>query len=97
MLREMGNDRLLAVLAVVAGIVLIAIAVVYWAEPAGSLPGFFPGHEAGSGHHHVKHGIAAFCLGIACFVFAWFKTGPKKPGPDKTAPEKTLPPPPPPA
>ena len=68
----------LVVLAVVLGIVLIAIAAVYWAEPARSLPSFFPGHEAGSNHHHVKHGIASFLVGLACFVFAWFNTGPKK-------------------
>jgi uncharacterized membrane-anchored protein YitT (DUF2179 family) len=72
------NDRLLALLAVVVGIVLIVIAIVYWAEPAHSLPGFFPGHEAGSNHHHAKHGIAAFLLGIACFVFAWFRSGPRR-------------------
>ena len=72
------NDRLLAALAVLAGIVLIVIAVVYWAEPAKSLPGFFPGHKSGSGHHHVKHGIAAFVVGLACLVFAWFRTGPKR-------------------
>jgi hypothetical protein len=72
------NDRLLAALAIVAGIVLIVIAIVYWVEPAKSLPGFFPGHEAGSGHHHAKHGIASFFVGIACFVFAWFRTGPKR-------------------
>jgi hypothetical protein len=72
------NDRLLVVLAVVAGIALIVIAAIYWAEPARSLPGFFPGHEAGSGHHHVKHGIAAFLVGLACLVFAWFRTGPKR-------------------
>ena len=71
----MQTRKLLAILAVVLGIVLIAIAAVYWAEPAKSLPSFFPGHEAGSTHHHVKHGIAAFLLGIACFVFAWFNTG----------------------
>jgi hypothetical protein len=74
----MRNDRLLVALAVLAGIVLIVIAIVYWAEPAKSLPSFFPGHTAGSGHHHVKHGIAAFVLGLACFVFAWFRTGPKR-------------------
>jgi hypothetical protein len=74
----MRNDRLLAIAAVVVGIVLIAIAVVYWAEPAKSLPSFFPGHQAGSDHHHTKHGIAAFLLGIACFVFAWFRSGPKR-------------------
>ena len=72
------NRKLLVVLAVVLGIALIAIAAVYWAEPARSLPSFFPGHEAGSNHHHVKHGIAALLVGLACFVFAWFNTGPKK-------------------
>jgi hypothetical protein len=72
------NRKLLVALAVVLGIALIAIAAVYWAEPARSLPSFFPGHEAGSNHHHVKHGIAALLVGLACFVFAWFNTGPKK-------------------
>ena len=74
----MRNDRLLVALAVVVGIALIAIAAIYWAEPAKSLPGFFPGHQSGSGHHHVKHGIAAFLVGLACLVFAWFHTGPNR-------------------
>jgi hypothetical protein len=69
------NDRLIVALAVIAGIALIVIAAVYWAEPAKSLPGFFPGHQAGSSHHHVKHGIAAFIVGLACLAFAWFQTG----------------------
>jgi hypothetical protein len=79
MLPEMRNDRLLVTLAVVAGIALIVISAVYFAEPAGSLPGFFPGHQAGSSHHHYKHGIAAVLVGLACFVFAWFRSGPKRP------------------
>jgi hypothetical protein len=29
-----------------------------------------------AGHHHVKHAIAAFVVAAACFVFAWFQTGP---------------------
>ncbi len=74
----MDRRRILSVLAIVLGIVLIAIAIVYWAEPAKSLPSFFPGHQAGSSHHHAKHGIAAFLLGVACLVFAWFNTGKKK-------------------
>jgi hypothetical protein len=74
----MRNDRLLVALAVLAGIVLIVLAIVYWVEPAKSLPSFIPGHQAGSGHHHVKHGIAAFFVGLACLVFAWFRTGPKR-------------------
>jgi uncharacterized membrane-anchored protein YitT (DUF2179 family) len=79
MLPSVRNDRLLALLALVVGVVLIVIAIVYFAEPAKSLPGFFPGHEAGSSHHHVKHGIAALLVGLASLVFAWFKTGPKRP------------------
>jgi hypothetical protein len=74
----MRNDRLLVALAVIVGIVLIVIAVIYWVEPAKSLPGFFPGHEDGSSHHHVKHGVAAFLVGLACFAFAWFRSGPKR-------------------
>jgi UDP-N-acetylmuramyl pentapeptide phosphotransferase/UDP-N-acetylglucosamine-1-phosphate transferase len=79
-----NNRRWLVWLAVVVGIVLIVIAIVYWAEPARSLPSFFPGHEAGSSHHHVKHGIAAFLVGLACLAFAWFNSGPKK-GTDQTS------------
>ena len=74
----MDSRRALAILAVVLGIVLIVIGIVYFAEPAKSLPGFFPGQQAGSTHHHVKHGIAAFLVGLACLAFAWFNTGPKK-------------------
>jgi UDP-N-acetylmuramyl pentapeptide phosphotransferase/UDP-N-acetylglucosamine-1-phosphate transferase len=72
------NRRALAGLALVVGIVLIVIAIVYWVEPAKSLPSFFPGHQAGSSHHHTKHGIASFLVGLACFAFAWFNTGPKR-------------------
>jgi hypothetical protein len=76
----MRNDRLLALAGAIVGLVLIAVAVVYWAEPARSLPGFFPGHAAGSAHHHVKHGIAAFVVGLALLVFAWFRSAePKRP------------------
>ncbi|HZR94624.1 MAG TPA: hypothetical protein VFA56_02955 [Gaiellaceae bacterium] len=74
----MDRRRLLAILALVVGIALIAIAVVYWAEPARSLPSFFPGHEAGSNHHHTKHGIASFLVGLACLAFAWFNSGPTR-------------------
>ena len=74
----MRNDRLLVALAILAGIVLMVIAIVYFTVPAKSLPGFFPGHQAGSHHHHVKHGIAAFLVGLACFAFAWFRSGPKR-------------------
>ena len=72
----MTKNRSLIIPAVVVGVLLIALAIVYIAEPASSLLSFIPGHQAGSSHHHVKHGIAALAVGLACFVFAWFQTGP---------------------
>jgi hypothetical protein len=74
----MPKSRLLTAAAVVIGVALIVVAAIYWAEPAKSLPGFFPGHESGSGHHHTKHGIAAFLVGLAVLAFAWFQSAPKK-------------------
>jgi len=72
------SDRTINVLLVLAGAVLILLAVVYWIEPAKSLPGLMPGHEAGSTHRHVKHGLAAFLLGVGAFVLAWFRSGPRQ-------------------
>jgi hypothetical protein len=65
----------LIVAAVVLGLALVSVGIVYWAEPASSLPSFFPGHDAHSSTHHVKHGIAAFLVGLAVLAFAWFQTG----------------------
>jgi hypothetical protein len=62
--------------AVIVGVLLLALAVVYFVSTADALPSFIPGHEAGSSHHHVKHGIAAAILALGCFVFAWFQSGP---------------------
>lgn len=73
--------RQLIVPAGLLGIALVAIAAVYWLEPARSLPSFLPGYQVGSGHHHVKHGIAAFILGLGCFVLAWFQSGPQRESP----------------
>ena len=76
----MPSSRIGALLAVIAGCVLVVIAIVYVAEPAHSLPSFFPGHVGrGSseyGHHHVKHAIAAVAVALAAFAYAWFATGP---------------------
>jgi hypothetical protein len=58
--------------AIVLGLVFAVIALVYWLVPAGSLPGFFPGFEAGGTGIHVKHGIAAAVLAVILFVFAWY-------------------------
>jgi hypothetical protein len=71
----MSKRPALIVPAVVIGLVLLAVAVVYLVDSASALPSFFPGHEAGSSHHHVKHGIAAAVLGVGSLIFAWFQTG----------------------
>jgi hypothetical protein len=71
--------RAIAIAALVLGIALIVVAVIYWVEPAKSLPSFFPGHESGSTHHHVKHGIAALIVGLALLALAWFQSAPSRP------------------
>jgi len=78
----MVKNRALIPLAIIVGVILLVIAGIYFAEPARSLPSFFPGH-AGTGsseaaHHHVKHGIAAIVVALGAFVFAWFQTGPQR-------------------
>jgi uncharacterized membrane protein HdeD (DUF308 family) len=72
----MTKNRSLIAPAIALGVILIVVAIVYFVDPAKSLPSFFPGHHSGSTHHHVKHGIAALVVGLGCFVFAWFQTGP---------------------
>jgi hypothetical protein len=77
----MNNLRKLAIPAALLGVLLVVVAVIYFVEPAHSLPSFFPGHVSASdseaAHHHTKHGIAALVVALACFAFAWFQTGPK--------------------
>ncbi len=72
------NTGLIAVAAIVGFIFLVA-AFLYFTKTAGSLPSFFPGYAANDTHDkHTKHGIGALVVAIACFVFAWFQSGPKK-------------------
>jgi hypothetical protein len=73
------RSPLVAGLAALVGLALVAVAIVYWVEPARSLPSLFPGHEAGSLHHHIKHGIAAFGVGLVLIVVAWFRSAPPQP------------------
>jgi hypothetical protein len=75
----MAKNRALILPAVVVGLVLLVVGIIYIAEPAQALPSFFSGHQAGSAHHHVKHGILAIALAVCAFLFAWFQTGPSRP------------------
>jgi hypothetical protein len=53
-------------------IICIIAAVMYFVMPAGQLPTFMPGYEAGSAHIHMKHAIIALALGVILVVIGWF-------------------------
>jgi hypothetical protein len=59
----------------IIGLVFIAIALVYWLTPAGGLPTFLPGFEAGSDHVHVTHALGSLLVALALFAIAivWFQ------------------------
>jgi hypothetical protein len=60
---------------VAVGLAFVALAIVYWALPADSLPSWLPGHKSHShprhGHHHKRHGLAAFLAGVAALAVTW--------------------------
>jgi hypothetical protein len=60
---------------IVLGVLFAVVGVVYLAKTAAQLPSFFPGHQAGSAHHHSKHALVAFALAIVSWAGAWFSTG----------------------
>jgi len=67
------------VVSVIIGILFILVGVEYFTHAANALPHFFLGYDATMTAKHTKHGIAAILLGLLCFVYAWFQSGPKKP------------------
>lgn len=71
----MQTKQLTAGAAILVGVILLAIAVIYFITPAGSLPGFLPGHELGVTTPHTKHGILTLALAIVAFVAARFLYG----------------------
>jgi uncharacterized membrane-anchored protein YitT (DUF2179 family) len=67
-----GRELLMKTAAIVLGLILAAVAVVYFVVPADSLPGFFPGFEAGSDRIHVKHGVASAAAAVVLFGVGWW-------------------------
>jgi hypothetical protein len=76
--------KALPALCVLGALVFLAIAIYYWTTKAGSLPSWVPGHEAGSSHIHLKHGLAALVVAIAFAVLAWFTSAKKTTSPKST-------------
>ena len=58
--------------AVLLALAFAVVAILYWVMPAGSLPSFFPGFEAGSTIIHVKHGIAAAAAAVLFLALGWY-------------------------
>lgn len=63
-------QRLIVLVLVVLGLLGIAAAIVYFAEPAKSLPSVLPGHLTGVTAHRTHRGIAALVIGVALLVVA---------------------------
>jgi hypothetical protein len=59
-------------IAIILGLLCAAAAVMYFIMPAGALPSFFPGYEAGSTVTHLKHGLAAAVAAVVLFAVAGF-------------------------
>jgi amino acid permease len=60
------------VIAIILGLLFLALAIAYFVIPAESLPSFLPGFEAGSARVHVKHGLASLVVAVVLFVIAWY-------------------------
>ncbi len=58
-------------LAYLLAIICIIVAVMYFVMPAGQLPTFMPGYEAGSAHVHMKHAIIAIVAAVVLFLIGW--------------------------
>lgn len=69
-------NKLVIAVALLAGVLLFVAGGMYAALPAHSLPSYFPGYAPLTKHHYT-HAVAAFGLGILCFVFVWFQSGKK--------------------
>ena len=63
---------MMRMLAYLLAIVCIIAAVMYFVMPAGSLPTFMPGYEAGSAHIHHRHAIVAVVAAVVLFLIGWF-------------------------
>jgi hypothetical protein len=59
------------ILAYILAVICLIAAVMYFAMPAGSLPTFMLGYEAGSTHIHMKHAVVALVAAVVLFLVGW--------------------------
>ena len=65
--------RPLPLVAGLLGVAFLAVAALYWLVPAGDLPSFLPGFEAGGDRAHLKHAVGSLVIALILFAFAWFQ------------------------
>ena len=66
----MTAQRLFVIVLLILGLLGIAAAIIYFAEPAKSIPSVLPGHISGSTVHRTHRGIAALVIGLALLLGA---------------------------
>jgi hypothetical protein len=68
----MSSRRMLGIAALAVGIVLVVVAIIWFALPAKSLPGFM-GHIDGATVHRTKRGAAALVIGVIALGLAAYE------------------------
>ncbi len=63
-------SRFLVIILVVLGVLAIAVGIIYYVEPAKSLPAFFPGHVAHLKGRHTTRGLAGIIGGAVLLIIA---------------------------
>jgi hypothetical protein len=66
----MPAQRFLVLVLTVLGLLGVIAAIIYFAEPARSLPSFLPGHISGSNVHRNHRAIAALVVGVVLLLAA---------------------------
>lgn len=63
-------SRFLVIILVVLGVLAVAAGIIYYAEPAKSLPAFFPGHNVHLNGHRTTRGLAGIIVGAVLLIIA---------------------------
>lgn len=71
------NKKIITILALIAGFVFVVLAIIYFVNPASSLPTFIPGYDPNLSRHHFTHGALCLFLGFGAFAYVWFNSGKK--------------------